>query len=378
MKRIHWVLASLVLILAGGATLWHPTPARFWALVRGERFINVSVVRVRAKPGSVRFAGELYPMRQIDVVSRLAGRVSAVRFKVGDRVAANAVVATVESKSLTQTIATTEAALRAAQDELAVKSEQLTGAEQRLAQTRELYGQDLISRQDLEQAGSVAATAEAEVALARARVAQQQAMLAQARAVARYTRIATPMAGVVIRLWVEVGATIAASAPILTIADVDRLKLTATLSDRESDQIQEGMRVAVSDAKTPGKIFLGEVARVTSQTAANKTEVEIEVNSGGGLRPGVLVDATVLTNQSEQMLWVPVSALMSNSGKTYVYKIAGDRAFRQQVAIGQIQNNEANVTEGLREGELVVAAKPERLKPGTRVRAIAARPNDAR
>ena len=380
MKWFRWLLTSLAVLLAGGAVF---LPTRFSVLVGGgDRVSAVPVVRIqrRAHPRSVRFGGRLYPTNEIDVVSRLAGRVSTIRFKTGDRVTANAIVATVESKSLTQSIATTDAALHAAQDDLVAKNEQLAAVDERLAQTRELYGQDLISRRDFEQASAAAATAEAQVELARARVAQQQAMLAQARTVERYTRVTTPMAGVVIRRWVDLGATIAASTPILTIADVDRLKLTASLSGRDFSDIRQGMAVVITDPNTPGENFIGKVARLTrsSRTETNEIEVEVEVKSDGGLRPGVFVDVAVATSQSKQMLWVPVPALISDAGEKYVYKIAGDRALRQRVSIGQIENNEASVIDGLREGELIIASRPELLKPGKRVRAIVARPNDVR
>ena len=138
-----WVgLSAIVALIVGVA--WFASELRFlpnW--LGGEREIIVRVTRVRQQlgPMTVRAKGELLPVNELDVTSRLAGKVTEVRFNVGDAVPANAVVAIVESSTLTQRLTELEAALSAARKSLKANQEQLDGAEKQLARIEELYRQ---------------------------------------------------------------------------------------------------------------------------------------------------------------------------------------------------------------------------------------------
>jgi multidrug efflux pump subunit AcrA (membrane-fusion protein) len=97
-------LSAIVALIVGVA--WFASELRFFPnWLGGEREIIVRVTRVRQQLGprtrTVRAKGELLPVNELDVTSRLAGKVTEVRFNVGAAVPANAVVAIVESTSLT-------------------------------------------------------------------------------------------------------------------------------------------------------------------------------------------------------------------------------------------------------------------------------------
>ena len=163
-----------------------------------------------------------------------------------------------------------------------------------LARAEEWQREDLIARRDLEQANAQADLARAQVRLAQARVAQRQAMLAQRRALERHMRIVAPITGVVVYRWVDVGATVNEATAILRIADVNRLKLISRISARDGTNLRAGMTALLTTAGAPGKTFFGKVARVShGSDPPEETEIEIEVSSDGGLRPGMVVEATV-------------------------------------------------------------------------------------
>jgi RND family efflux transporter MFP subunit len=244
--------------------------------------------------------GELAALNAVDVRSTLAGSVSAIRFKTGERVPANSIVAMVEPSNGIQSPGALEAALQRAQDDWTKKKEQAAAIESELARAEEWQREDLIARRDLEQANAQADLARAQVRLAQARVAQRQAMLAQRRALERHTRIVAPMTGVVVYRWVDVGATVTEAAAILRIADVNRLKLISKISARAGTNLRAGMTALLTTAGAPGKTFFGKVARVShASDTPEQTEIEIEVSSDGGLRPGMVVEATIGSNPGE-------------------------------------------------------------------------------
>jgi RND family efflux transporter MFP subunit len=300
-KRSYWVLAT-VLAFLGETTFF----ARWWAATdtpghsRLGKANPATQALAETKPLALRLIGELAALNAIDVRSTLAGRVSAIRFKTGERVRANSIVAVVEPVNRMQNIGALEAALQSAQDDWTKKKEQATAIDSELARAEEWQREDLIARRDLEQTNARADLARAQLRLAQARVAQQQAMLAQRRALERHTRIVAPITGVVVYRWLDVGATVNEATAILSIADVDRLKLISRISAREATEVRAGMTALVTTSVAPGKTFFGKVVRVSrASDTPEETEIEIEVSSNGGLRPGTVVEATVGSNPGE-------------------------------------------------------------------------------
>jgi len=300
-KRSYWVLATVLAFL--GAAMFF---ARWWAATdtpghsRLGKANPATQALAETKPLALRLIGELAALNAIDVRSTLAGRISAIRFKTGERVRANSIVAVVEPVNRMQNIGALEAALQSAQDDWTKKKEQATAIDSELARAEEWQREDLIARRDLEQTNARADLARAQLRLAQARVAQQQAMLAQRRALERHTRIVAPITGVVVYRWLDVGATVNETTAILSIADVDRLKLISRISAREATEVRAGMTALVTTSVAPGKTFFGKVVRVSrASDTPEETEIEIEVSSNGGLRPGTVVEATVGSNPGE-------------------------------------------------------------------------------
>ena len=300
MKRIHWMLVMGSAVLIGAVFFlqgtWMTSPS---LRGRDEPRLNDSIMpgEPRDQTATLRIAGELAALKEIDVASPLAGRVSQIRFKTGEHVNANAVVAVVQPDGVREMIAGIEAALQTAQIDSAKTKEQLAGTELELARAEELLRQDLIARRDAEKATSQVDLARAQVQLAEARVAQQKALLAQARAVERRARLMAPMAGVVVQRWVEIGAAVAESTAIVRIADINTLKLISRIPERNATELHVGMTVVLTTSDAPGKTSLGKIARVARDSnPQNGTEVEIHVASDGGLRPGSMVEAAIEAN----------------------------------------------------------------------------------
>jgi len=297
MKRRYWVLATVLTFL--GAAMFF---ARWWPAleVSARSRWAVALAPAQNKSVKIRVTGELSALNEIDAKSTLAGTIRSIRVKTGERVKANSIVAIVEPSNGLQNPGALEAALQSAQDDWTKKKEQLAVIERELARAEEWQREDLIARRDLEQANAQADLARAQVRLAQARVAQRQAMLAQRRALERHTRIVAPMTGVVVYRWVDVGATVTEAAAILRIADVNRLKLISKISARAGTNLRAGMTALLTTAGAPGKTFFGKVARVShASDTPEQTEIEIEVSSDGGLRPGMVVEATIGSNPGE-------------------------------------------------------------------------------
>jgi cobalt-zinc-cadmium efflux system membrane fusion protein len=175
---------------------------------------------------------------------------------------------------------------------------------------------------------------------------------------------------------VEPGATIAESAPILSIANLRTLKFVAKVSGAHSRDVRNGMKVEISSLESPGAISVGNLGRVESLKAAAEPIAEIEIlfdNSNGIFRPGMAATGLISLEQLEEALLLPRAAVISVQGRDYIYKLAGNRAVKQEIALGNEQGDEIEIRSGLKEGDPVIVDKLNLLKAGSSVRVLATR-----
>ena len=236
----------------------------------------------------------------------------------GDAVRAGAIVAIIQSNALAQRGAELEATIGAARKETETKEEQLRSVESSVGKMRALYERDLIARRDLEEAQSAVDSARAQLDFVRAQLAQQEAMLAQLRTVQGLSRLSAPFSGVVSRLRAKAGATVAESTPIVTVADVSTLSLTARMVELSAGAIRAGLPAEVFNADLPGHTWPGKVVRIdeVKGDATPSFEVEIQISAPQHLAPGMTVEAAVLYRKPTCCFMVTAILGLVDEGET--------------------------------------------------------------
>jgi len=370
MKPPRWP----VIAVSGGLALLVLGLFRFglnpWQQFAREEEIVVAVAAVKQEPRPVvlRLSGELQPSAEVDVVSRLAGKLTEVKFKTGDSVTAGAVVATVYSGGLSERARVVEAGLNATRTQLQEREQQAATADKQLAHDKELYRQDLIARRDVEQAEIRAATARAELELARAHLAQEEAMLSQARKLQELARIVAPVSGLVVGA-LSAGAPVTEARAILAIAQIDKLKLIGEAPAVYKSLIRDGMTAQVSPRELPARARLGKVLRLDSGAAADKIQLEISVdNRDRALAIGSAVDVALTLAHQELLLTIPRSALQSLADQHFVYLIIDGRAVRRAVKLADESADPVAIGDGLNAGDRVIAERLSKITEGVRVR----------
>lgn len=370
MKPPRWP----VIAVSGGLALLVLGLFRFglnpWQQFTREEEIVVAVAAVKQEPRPVvlRLSGALQPSAEVDVVSRLAGRLTEVKFKTGDSVTAGAVVATVYSGGLSERARVVEAGLNATRTQLQEREQQAATADKQLAHDKELYRQDLIARRDVEQAEIRAATARAELELARAHLAQEEAMLSQARKLQELARIVAPVSGLVVGA-LSAGAPVTEARAILAIAQINKLKLIGEAPAVYKSLIRDGMTAQVSPRELPARARLGKVLRLDSGAAADKIQLEISVdNRDRALAIGSAVDVALTLAHQELLLTIPRSALQSLADQHFVYLIIDGRAVRRAVKLADESADPVAIGDGLNAGDRVIAERLSKITEGVRVR----------
>jgi HlyD family secretion protein len=233
--------------------------------------------------------------------------------------ATEAALAELEAGSRPQEITAAEATLHSAEAER---------DRSRLDFTRqqELLGKDAISNREFEASQSQLKVAEAHVAeaaeklklvregpraetinQARARVEQTRAALALAQTHVDNTKLASPLAGVVLSHNIEPGEFVAAGTPIVTVADTAHLWVRAYINQTDLGRIQHGQKVAVHTDTFPNKTYDGTIGFIASEAEFTPKTVQTPkervklvfrikvdlVNVNDELKPGMPADVVL-------------------------------------------------------------------------------------
>ena len=370
MKASNWVkpVSAAAALAALGLIVSLAKPWR-WLTGSSEITVAVATVKLETRPVILRFSGELQPLTEVEVVSRLAGRLTEVKFKTGDTVTSGAVVASVYSGETAERVRVVEIELNAVRKQLQEREQQAAAADQQLARQKEYYRQELIAWRDVEQAESQAATARAQLELARAQVAQEEAMLVQARKLQQLAHVVAPIAGVVTGV-LPVGMPVNETRAILTIAQVDRLKLVGEVGSDSNELIHDGMTALVTPRDGAVGARTGKVVRLDEKgkVAGGNIPIEITVdNRDRALAAGTMVDAALDLGHQEQVLTAPRSALQSLGDKHYVFQISNGRATRRIVEIDESTTDPVVIRHGLTAGDRVIVERLGAIKDGLRV-----------
>jgi RND family efflux transporter MFP subunit len=367
-KRNSWLLLVVTLVaLAAGYFAWSERLGGRCSGWHAADAVPVKIERVSrgTMPYALQASGELRPLKEANVATRLPGIVKAVRYKVGDSVSQGAIVAVIEPTELLQRVARVEANLTAVRTQSVEKERQLLDAEKQLQEIKELVKQDLIAKRELDRAHFAVDTARAQVEVAMAQVAQQEAMLTQSRKVLGLSRLTAPFSGIVTDVMVEPGSKIGDSTAILTIASLDVLTVTIRVP-QDLNLVREGMVAEVRVNQSTAEVLYGKIARLASEpdsSGARLAEVDLP-NRNHRLKPGITVAVWIRADDGEEVLFAPSSAVLHADEKDYVYAVVDGRAQRKEILKSGEKAGRAAIKSGLSEGEWVVASGQEHVKPG--------------
>jgi HlyD family secretion protein len=271
-------------------------------------FVTHDAIRVTAAPVNkaliphvVRGRGQLQAVEVVDVVSPVAGQLSKVQFKAGDKVSKGQILATVRSHELVQRVEKIAAALEAATADLRQKESQLAEAEKALERANEFHSRDLIAGRDLKEAEAARDMAHAQWVLTRAQVAEQQAALEQTRYLLAVSKLVAPLSGVLTRIPPESGADVQTSTPLFSVGALEPLKVMIEIPETDLAFVRNGVAAQVRADALPNRVFEGRVTLLQSKLEKTQRAVaEVELSNRDRLLvPGMNVEVTLVQNNGQ-------------------------------------------------------------------------------
>ena len=311
---------------------------------------ELTVRAVAAEPESPLFTApglvESDPVRTVTVLPAGAGRVSAVKVTLGERVKRGQPLAIIDSPDLAQAYDDNDKAASVAV--LAAKNLKYQEAQLKIGAA---------AQRDLDQARSDHQQAVAEYARTREHLRAMGAA-ENARGSARLLTVRAPVDGAVTALSIATGATINDDTqPIMTVADLSVVWITAFVAEKDVAQVARNDAAEITLEAYPGRTLHGTVLFVSPtiepDSRRNKTRIACE-NPDYALKPNMFANVT-LRGAAHSRVVVPASALLMNNDRTSVFVETAPWTFERR-SVEPLLQESANVAilSGLEPGEQVV------------------------
>jgi len=390
-----WKIGAVALIVAAALVysfLPKPIPVESAEIGRGVLEVTVQ------EDGKTRVKD------RFEIIAPLAGRLLRVDLRPGYEVEAGktqlAVIVPADPELMDARsraraeadVKVAEAALDKAQDELARAERALELAQIELAKSERLFEEQYVTedqvtrgRYDVKIREAERAAAEKGVRVARFNLEQARAALisAQGGDASVGFSILSPIDGKVFRVFRESEGFITFGEKIMELADPHNLEIAVDLLSKEAVHVKPGDPVRLEhwggDEPLNGRVRLVEPSGFTKISALGVEEQRVNViidlvdppEIWSRLGDGFRVEAGIVVWRGEDALLAPDSALFRTDEGWAVYRIEDGRARRTPVSVGRRNGLQAQILEGLAEGDMVIAHPGDQIADG-----VAVQPND--
>ena len=352
--------------------------------------------------------GDIEAEVSVQVYSKVAGVLEELAVETGDSVQTGQLLGRIEWRELAARVDQATALVKryraqyaqlqagARPEELAQARDQVRKANAALAntkrtldRTKELVDRAFVPPQELDNAQSAYHTALAEYNIAqdnltlvqkgaraedrqaaRAQLQEAEAMLRLAQVQLGYTTLTAPITGVIAERFVDRGAFVTLSAPVLTLIAMERVKILGRVSERDLGALRAGQLAEVRVDAYPHESFYGEVTRINPTVDRATRTVEIEIfldNQEHRLKPGMFAHVSLIVETYRNILLVPKVAVIRDRTGDKIFIRDARVAHARPVKTGFATDDWVIVLERVQEGEEVIVAGQEHLTDGASV-----------
>ena len=345
-------VALAALICVGGLAYWAGTrsapaaPAASAAKSAGPAppgvVVEASKVSVVKLPQTLSAVGSLRSDETVILRPEVAGRVSQILFREGERVTRGQVLVKLD-----------DSVQKADLDRARAN---LTLAKTKHERSIDLRNKGFISSQALEEAENNSKVAQADSELMSARIGK--------------TALVAPFSGTIGLRQVSVGDYVKEGQDLVNLESIDPLKVDFRVPELALSLLRDGQLLQITLDALPDKAYDGKVVAINPLIDANGRAVSIRAqvpNRDGKLRPGMFARVRLFTSDNKDTIVVPEESLFPLGEDKYVYKVVDGKAARQKIEIGQRREGKVEVLNGLVPEDVVVTAGVIKLREGVPV-----------
>ncbi|RDD30229.1 efflux transporter periplasmic adaptor subunit [Prosthecochloris sp. ZM] len=330
------------------------------------------------------------------ISSPVNGRLERILLDEGDSVTSNAVVARITPPSLnTREYTRAEAAMRSSEAALGAAGARERQVKVDLEQARRkydrytvLFEQGAVSKEEYEEVKAARDMLAKEYSAATMTTRSSRFDFDAARAAVdsalegSFFEVRSPRDGLVLKILEKSERIIAAGTPLVEIGDAHDIELVIDVLSSDAVKVAPGMQVVIGEwgggSALQGRVRFIEPAAVTKISSLGIEEKRVNIiidldEPERRLGDNYRVQADIVLWRGDNVLQVPVSSLFRGDEDWEVFTVRRGRAIVQPVTIGRRGAYEAEVIDGVREGDLVVVHPTNDLEDGMRVKTLKGR-----
>ncbi|MFI3241379.1 MAG: efflux RND transporter periplasmic adaptor subunit [Alphaproteobacteria bacterium] len=262
--------------------------------------------------------GTINPISSVDVGTQVSGRIEKIYVDYNSKVKKGDLLAEIDSDSFTTNVAQEQANLEVAKAQIMSATADVTYYEKHLKRIKELNQEKYTSDKELDEAIRSYDNAKASLALYKAQANQAQAALDYNKIQLGYTKIISPVDGIIVSKAIEEGQTVAASFETPTLfnvaEDLTKMQIEASIVEADIAKLKEAQLVEFSVDSYPNETFEGIVTQVRNEAITTSNVVTYQVvidvdNKEFKFKPGMTANVEIITADKKDILVVPNKAL---------------------------------------------------------------------
>ncbi len=182
--------------------------------------------------------------------------------------------------------------------------------------------------------------------------------------------VESPLAGIVGRVYVDIGQNVTAQTPIALVVDMDKVKIDLDTPEKYLPRVSLSQVAQISVDAYPEEEFLGLVTKISPVVDLTTRSAPIEItvdNPQHRLQSGMFAKVRLILQERKNVPVILKEAVMGKEPDLYVYMVKDNQAILKKVTLGLHQGPYFEVQEGLKEGDLVVIMGQQRLRDNVQV-----------
>lgn len=280
---------------------------------------------------------------ELNFVSEVTGRVTAIYVDKGSRVAKGTPLLAIDSELL-------EADYKAS----LASYEALKKDEERFTRSFEAGG---ITNQQLDNIRTQLIAAESRLTVSKWKLDNAV--------------VKAPIAGTINSRFVEQGALIAPNVPLFEIVDGSRIKVNCNVSESKARLLKTGQKVTATANDSSSEVFTGTIKSIGIKTDRGLNyPVEIMMDRNDKLHVGMYLKVLFCPEGEQTGILIPRKAVVGSVLSADVYLAVDGKAVRRKVTLGEMFGDKIEITDGLEDGDVIIISGLMNVSDGSAIRIV--------
>jgi RND family efflux transporter MFP subunit len=362
--------------------------------------VHIYTVAEETTRRRVQAVGSLLALEESTLSAEVEGRVAQVLADVGDTVNEGQPLIQLDRRELELEVERQQGLVRQVRAQLGIGPNEpppadpqklasveraaadLFDADRKYGRAEQMFKDNLISQQQLDEAASRYQSTKAIYNVALQEVDRLKALLISSEASERLAEkkladatIRAPFPGAVKTRDVHPGEYLRVQSPVMVLVRTDHLRARLAVPERWAGWIKDGALIDLHVEAFPGETFQARLSRINPAVSQDSRTFEAEAllaNKDGRLKPGFFAQASMPSEREEKTIFVPEQAVNYRYGVYKVFLVQGDRVSERQIRpAGQTEDERGKrfeIAEGLKPGDRIAVAVSGELHDGDTVR----------